>query len=95
MTSSSPAPASAAATATSASSWAWAESLDEIIASINQVAEGVKAASVIMEFAEEYGLNVPIAREVDSVVNHGSTVEDAFLGLVVEKPGHEVHGSGF
>ena len=62
---------------------------------MNQVAEGVKAASVIMEFAEEYGIAMPIAREVDGVVNHGSTVEDAYQGLAAEKPGHEVHGSGF
>jgi glycerol-3-phosphate dehydrogenase (NAD(P)+) len=71
------------------------KSIDEIIASMNQVAEGVKAASVIMEFAREYGLNMPIAREVDGVVNHGATVEDAYQGLAAEKPGHEVHGSGF
>jgi len=69
--------------------------IDEIIASMNQVAEGVKAASVIMEFAEKYGLPMPIAREVDGVVNHGSTVEDAYRGLAAEKPGHEVYGSGF
>ncbi len=62
---------------------------------MNQVAEGVKAASVIMEFADKYGLNMPIAREVDSVINHGAKVEDAYYGLMVEKPGHEVHGSGF
>jgi glycerol-3-phosphate dehydrogenase (NAD(P)+) len=62
---------------------------------MNQVAEGVKAASVIMEFAREYDLNMPIAREVDGVVNHGSTVEEAYKGLAAEKPGHEVHGSGF
>ena len=49
------------------------KSIDEIIASMNQVAEGVKAASVIMEFANEFGLNMPIAREVDAVINHGST----------------------
>jgi len=67
----------------------------EIIASMNQVAEGVKAASVIMEFANEYGLSMPIAREVDGVINHGSTVEQAYRGLIAEKPGHEVHGSGF
>jgi glycerol-3-phosphate dehydrogenase (NAD(P)+) len=71
------------------------KSIEEIIESMNQVAEGVKAASVIMEFAREYGLNMPIAREVDGVVNHGSTVEDAYRGLAAEKPGHEVHGSGF
>ncbi|MHA7665941.1 NAD(P)H-dependent glycerol-3-phosphate dehydrogenase [Mycolicibacterium sp. HS_4_1] len=67
----------------------------EIIESMNQVAEGVKAASVIMEFAEKHGLSMPIAREVDRVVNHGCTVEDAYHGLMFEKPGHEVHGSGF
>ena len=69
--------------------------IDEIIESMNQVAEGVKAASVIMEFADKYGLNMPIAREVDAVINHGSTVEDAYRGLAADKPGHEVHGSGF
>ncbi|MFV0496388.1 NAD(P)H-dependent glycerol-3-phosphate dehydrogenase [Mycobacterium sp.] len=71
------------------------KTIDEIIASMNQVAEGVKAASVIMEFANEFGLNMPIAREVDAVVNHGSTVEQAYSGLAAETPGHEVHGTGF
>ncbi|HEX5142534.1 MAG TPA: NAD(P)H-dependent glycerol-3-phosphate dehydrogenase [Mycobacterium sp.] len=69
--------------------------IEEIIASMNQVAEGVKAASVIMEFAERFGLSMPIAREVDAVINHGSTVEQAYRGLIAETPGHEVHGSGF
>jgi glycerol-3-phosphate dehydrogenase (NAD(P)+) len=69
--------------------------IDEVIASMNQVAEGVKAASVIMEFANEYGLNMPIAREVDAVINHGSSVEQAYSGLAAEIPGHEVYGSGF
>jgi glycerol-3-phosphate dehydrogenase (NAD(P)+) len=69
--------------------------IDEIISSMNQVAEGVKAASVIMEFADKYGLNMPLAREVDAVINHGATVDDAYRGLAAETPGHEVHGSGF
>ncbi|MGA9675630.1 MAG: NAD(P)H-dependent glycerol-3-phosphate dehydrogenase, partial [Mycobacterium sp.] len=71
------------------------KSIDEIIASMNQVAEGVKAASVIMEFANEFGLSMPIAREVDAVINHGSTAEQAYEGLIAEVPGHEVYGSGF
>jgi len=71
------------------------KTIEEIIASMNQVAEGVKAASVIMEFADKYGLNMTIAREVDGVVNHGATVEDAYRGLLQDRPGHEVHGSGF
>jgi glycerol-3-phosphate dehydrogenase (NAD(P)+) len=61
---------------------------------MNQVAEGVKASSVIIEFAEEYGLSMPIAREVDGVINRGTTA-DAYRGLAAEKPGHEVHGTGF
>ena len=67
----------------------------EVLAGMTQVAEGVKAASVIMEFAEKYGINMPIAREVDAVVNHGSTVEQAYQGLMAEKPGHEVDGTRF
>lgn len=51
------------------------KTVQQIIDSMNQVAEGVKASSVIMEFADKYGLHMPIAREVDAVVNHGSTVE--------------------
>jgi glycerol-3-phosphate dehydrogenase (NAD(P)+) len=69
--------------------------IDEIIGSMNQVAEGVKAASVIMEFAERYGLPMPIAREVDGVINHGATPEGAYRGLAAEEPGHEIHGAGF
>jgi glycerol-3-phosphate dehydrogenase (NAD(P)+) len=69
--------------------------IDEIVASMNQVAEGVKASSVVMEFAEEYGLSMPIAREVDGVINHGATAEGAYRGLAAQKPGHEVHGAGF
>ncbi|BBY98719.1 NAD(P)H-dependent glycerol-3-phosphate dehydrogenase [Mycolicibacterium fallax] len=71
------------------------KTVEEIIAAMNQVAEGVKAASVIMEFAEEYGLNMPIAREVDAVINHEASVEQAYRGLIAENPGHEVYGSGF
>lgn len=71
------------------------KTVDEIIAAMNQVAEGVKAASVVMEFATKYGLNMPIAREVDAVINHGATVEQAYRGLIAETPGHEVHGTGF
>ena len=29
------------------------------------------------------------------MVNHGATVEDAYRGLMAEKPGHEVDGTRF
>jgi glycerol-3-phosphate dehydrogenase (NAD(P)+) len=71
------------------------KNIEDIIASMNQVAEGVKAAGVIMELADQHGINMPIAREVDAVVNHGASVEQAYHGLAAEVPGHEVHGPGF
>src|ERR1700735_2455337 len=37
--------------------------IDEIISAMKQAAGGVKAVSVIMEFATSYGLSMPIARE--------------------------------
>ena len=71
------------------------KSIEEIIAAMDQVAEGVRATSVVMKFAAQYGLNMPIAREVDGVINHGATVEQAYRGLMAEPAGHEVECTGF
>jgi glycerol-3-phosphate dehydrogenase (NAD(P)+) len=68
--------------------------MPEILAGMNQVAEGVKAASVVMKLAANVGIEMPIAREVDAVVNHGSTPMQAYRGLINTTPGHEVHGEG-
>jgi glycerol-3-phosphate dehydrogenase (NAD(P)+) len=70
-------------------------SIEEILAGMKQVAEGVKSASVVMKLAAEAGIEMPIAREVDAVVNHGSTPWDAYRGLINVAPGHEVHGEGW
>src|SRR5664279_5105149 len=69
--------------------------IEEVLAGMTQVAEGVKAVSAVMKLAAEYGLEMPIAREVDSVVNHGSTPMEAYRGLINIAPGHEVHGEGW
>jgi glycerol-3-phosphate dehydrogenase (NAD(P)+) len=66
----------------------------EILAGMKQVAEGVKSTSVVMKLAADAGIDMPIAREVDAVVNHGSTPEQAYRGLLNVAPGHEVHGEG-
>jgi glycerol-3-phosphate dehydrogenase (NAD(P)+) len=67
----------------------------EVLAGMKQVAEGVKAASTVMKLAADAGVDMPIAREVDAVVNHGSTPERAYRGLINKAPGHEVHGEGW
>jgi glycerol-3-phosphate dehydrogenase (NAD(P)+) len=57
-------------------------SIDEIIEEMSMVAEGVKTSKVVMELAREYGVRMPIAREVHRVVHEGATAEDAYRGLL-------------
>lgn len=66
-------------------------SIEEITSSMKMVAEGVKTASVVLELAEEFDVDMPIVREVDGVVNHGRTAEEAYRGLMRIKPGSERH----
>jgi glycerol-3-phosphate dehydrogenase (NAD(P)+) len=56
--------------------------LDEIIDEMNQVAEGVKSAKVVLELAEEYGVDMPIATEMRACVAEGRSATDAYRGLV-------------
>jgi len=57
-------------------------SIDEVIAEMNMVAEGVKTARVVMEIAEEMGIGMPISQEVRAVCHEGATAEDAYRGLL-------------
>src|SRR4051794_36529547 len=49
------------------------KTVEEVIASMNQVAEGVKTAREIIELAAEHEVAMPICAEVDAVVNEGRT----------------------
>ncbi len=69
--------------------------IEHILAGMSQVAEGVKTASVVIKLAAEAGIEMPIAREVDGVINTGTTVFDAYRGLLRIAPGHEVTGEGW
>ena len=64
-------------------------SIEEIIEQMHMVAEGVKTCRVVMELAERYGVDMPIAREVYGVVHEGRTPLKAYRGLVRHKPGRE------
>ncbi len=61
--------------------------IEQIIAEMNMVAEGVKTSKVVMALAEEYGVEMPIASEVFSVCHEGSTAEDAYRGLIRRQDG--------
>jgi glycerol-3-phosphate dehydrogenase (NAD(P)+) len=57
------------------------QTLDEINAELQQVAEGVKSARTVMQLAEEHDVVMPIAAEVDAVINEGRHPVDAYRGL--------------
>lgn len=63
--------------------------LDDIIASMNEVAEGVKTTKVVMEVAREHNIDMPITEEVYKVLYEGNTVFDAFKGLLRVEAGSE------
>ncbi|HWC87340.1 MAG TPA: NAD(P)H-dependent glycerol-3-phosphate dehydrogenase [Solirubrobacteraceae bacterium] len=64
--------------------------IDEIVADMNMVAEGIKTSRVVMELGERHGVETPIAREVFGVVHEGRTPEEAYRGLFKTRPTTEL-----
>ena len=61
--------------------------LEEILASMHMVAEGVNTAVHALELAERHGLDLPICRTIDRVVRGDIEPSDAYWGLT--PAGHE------
>ena len=57
-------------------------SIDEVIASMNMVAEGVKTAKVTMTLADRYGIDMPISSEIYAVCHEGRSATEAYRGLL-------------
>jgi glycerol-3-phosphate dehydrogenase (NAD(P)+) len=57
------------------------KSLEQVMAEMHQVAEGVKSARTVAQLATEYGVTMPIAAEVDAVINEGRHPVEAYRGL--------------
>ena len=66
--------------------------IEEIIDEMRMVAEGVKTSKVVMELADEYGVDLPIAGEVYGVVHEGRPASDAYRGLLGRRVSSEMHG---
>jgi glycerol-3-phosphate dehydrogenase (NAD(P)+) len=66
--------------------------IDEIVAEMNMVAEGVKTSKVVMELAAELGVHMPIAEQVHAVCHLGATAQDAYRGLLRRDHRREMHG---
>jgi glycerol-3-phosphate dehydrogenase (NAD(P)+) len=65
-------------------------SLEEVLAEMRMVAEGVKTVDTVVELADQHGLHMPIARTIHDVVNGRIRAADAYRGLRGAVPaGHE------
>lgn len=63
--------------------------IDEIIAEMDMVAEGVKTCAVVVALAKEYGLEMPISEQMYEVIYEGRGPSEAYRGLRRRKAGHE------
>lgn len=68
------------------------QTIEEIIEAMNMVAEGVKTSKVVMELADEVGLDLPICSEVKAVCHDGRTAAEAYAGLLRREAGREMDG---
>jgi glycerol-3-phosphate dehydrogenase (NAD(P)+) len=66
--------------------------IEEVIAEMQQVAEGVKSCRTVLELGEDHGCDMPITREVVGVVHEGHTAEEAYRGLLRRENRHELAG---
>jgi glycerol-3-phosphate dehydrogenase (NAD(P)+) len=71
-------------------------SLDDILAGMNMIAEGVRTAETVMQLADRYGVEMPICREIQLLVTNRQSPADAYAGLTplktfarLPQPGHE------
>jgi len=66
--------------------------LDEIIASMNMVAEGVKSCAGILAMAEGVACDMPIASRVNMVLNHGADMKEMVDSLLTRDAEPEFMG---
>ncbi|UCC72708.1 MAG: NAD(P)-dependent glycerol-3-phosphate dehydrogenase [Gemmatimonadota bacterium] len=68
------------------------ESLDEILASMKMVAEGVKTTKAARQLAQAHGVEMPIVDEVHHILFEGKPPERATADLMLREPKPELWG---
>jgi glycerol-3-phosphate dehydrogenase (NAD(P)+) len=68
--------------------------IDDIVAEMKMVAEGIKTSKVTVEVAARYGVEMPIAEEVYRVIHEGVPATEAYRGLLRRHTRSELHGMG-
>ena len=67
------------------------EAIAEIVASMDQVAEGVKSTPVVASLARSLGVDMPITEEVRAVIEDGRPAAAAYRSLLDRPPTSETH----
>ena len=65
------------------------KSMEQIAGEMFMVAEGAKSAPAVMALAEEYGIDMPITRDVYRVINGDMNARGAYRGLLRVEAGAE------
>lgn len=66
--------------------------LDDIVAEMKMVAEGVKTTAAVLELSQRAGVEMPIASFVGAVLYEGAQPKDLVLGLMLREAKAELHG---
>ncbi len=64
-------------------------SLKEILAGMNEVAEGVKTTKAAHDLGQRLGVELPIVEAIYNVIEHGWSARDAVTELLKREVGHE------
>jgi glycerol-3-phosphate dehydrogenase (NAD(P)+) len=67
-------------------------SLDDIVSEMNMVAEGVKTTAAVIELAQRYDVEMPLASFVGRVLYEGARPTDLLPELMLRKAKPELHG---
>jgi glycerol-3-phosphate dehydrogenase (NAD(P)+) len=67
------------------------KNLDDVLKGLGHVAEGVNTAREVMRRAQSIGVDMPITYEVNQVLTHGKSAQDAVMDLL----GREQKPEGF
>jgi glycerol-3-phosphate dehydrogenase (NAD(P)+) len=66
--------------------------LDDIISDMNMVAEGVKSTKGVLQLADRYGIEMPIATQVGRVLYEGASPNEVLKVLMGREAKRELHG---
>ena len=68
------------------------QTIDEIVAAMNMVAEGVKSSKAVLDLSVRVGVEMPIAEQVVDVLYHGKQASAIVPALMQREAKPELHG---